>query len=134
MIFSFLLSFLITIFIIWITISQKDLLKKIPPPIVIICSYYVNYYFSKNTTPNSDYIFLLCEVLFLKKIPPPIVIVRLYYVNYYFTKRSTQKITDPLYIFFVWIIISKKDPLKNYFTPSSNYMFLLCVSSISDND
>ena len=66
----------------------------------------MNYYFTKrstqkNTTPNSNYIFLLCEVLFLKKIPPPIVIVRLYYVNYYFTKRSTQKITDPLYIFFV---------------------------------
>ena len=70
----------------------------------------------------------------LKKRPPPIVVICFYFVIYFITERSTKKITTPLYIFVVSIIISKQDVLKNYCTPKSNYIFLICVSSISDND
>ena len=72
--------------------TKKIYLKKLISPIVIIYFYYVNYYFTKIdllktvTTPNSNYMFLLSELLFhtkhlLKKIPLPIVMTCFYYVN-----------------------------------------------------
>ena len=44
-----------------------DILKEIPPPIVIICFYYVNYYFTKIST-RKNYLFLFMCVLNFKTI------------------------------------------------------------------